>query len=234
MNSSRLPGKIMAPICEKPSLWHLLERVKKTEGVDKIIVATTTSIQDEEVDKLCTQEGITCFRGSEEDVLGRYLSCAKKYHLEALIRVTADNPLTDPEGIERLIDAYRSSGAHYIHNKHQVGWPFGTGAELISSEALYHTDKEADQQHYREHVTLFVREHPERFKALKIDAPGYLRRPDYYFTIDYPEDLKLIRIIYHTLYKGNGPFPLHDAVDYLDDNPHLARINAELHQGFSE
>lgn len=234
MASSRLRNKIMATIYEKPLLWHLLERLKSTKGIDKIVVATTASKRDEEVLKLCQEEDISCFRGSEQDVLRRYISCAKRYSLDVIIRVTADNPLTDPEGIASLINAYNSSGADYVHNKHRRGWPFGTGAELVTFEALAHADKEAGNQHYREHVTLFIREHPELFKALKIDAPDYLRRPDYYLTIDYPEDLKLMRTLYQTLYNGNGLFSLRDAISYLDKNPSLVQINAGLHQGFSE
>ncbi len=234
MASSRLPGKIMATICEKPSLRHLLDRMKRTQGIDKIIVATTTNKRDEEVLKLCNEEGVSCFRGSEGDVLGRYISCAKRYHLDVIIRVTADNPLTDPIGIEYLLDAYISSGADYVHNKHRMGWPFGTGAELITFEALARTDKKIDTLHYREHVITFIREHPEQFKILKIDAPDYLKRPDCYLTIDYPEDLKLMRMIYQKFYNGNGVFPLRDALAYLDENPNLVQINAELHQGFSE
>ncbi len=234
MASSRLPGKVLIPICEKPLLWHLLERVTRTKGIDEIIVATTTSPCDDAVFNFCKEKRVRCFRGSEQDVLNRFSLCATHYHLDLIIRVTADNPLTDPEGIKRLLERHRVSGADYVHNKHRIGWPFGTGAELITSEALSFVTKEAKEQHHREHVTLFIREHPERFTLVKINAPDYLRRCEYYLTVDYPEDLTLMTILFHRLYNGNGPFSLGDAIAYLDENPHLVKINTGLHQGFSE
>ena len=234
MHSLRLPGKTMATISGKPSLWHLLARVKKAQGVDKIIVATTTNKDDKNILTLCKEEEISCFRGNEEDVLGRYISCAKEYQLDVIIRVTADNPLTDPSGIECLIDAYNASGADYIHNNHQKGWPFGTFAELVTLKALSLANNYSDKQQHREHVTAFIREHPEQFKLLKVNAPDYLIRPNYYLTIDYPADLKLMRIIYQKFYNGSGVFSLRDVIAYLDENPSLVQTNAGLHQGISE
>ncbi len=234
MASTRLPGKIMTPICEKPLLWHLLERMKSVRNINEIIVATTSSSRDDAVYNFCKEEGIPCFRGSGQDVLNRYISCAAHYHLDTIIRVTADNPLTDSEGVKCLLDTFHSSGTEYIHNKHKKGWPFGTGAELVTTEVLYSLEREATADRYREHVTPFIQEHPERFNILKINAPLYLRRPNYYLTVDYPEDLTLITTLYSNLYDGNEPFPLRDAIAYLDKNPDLALLNAGLHQGFVE
>ncbi|MEW5996911.1 MAG: NTP transferase domain-containing protein, partial [Candidatus Micrarchaeota archaeon] len=125
MTSSRLPGKVLKEISGKPMLWHVLQRLKKCKRIDRIVVATTENKTDDDVEKLASKSGVYCFRGSEEDVLGRYAGAVGKFGGDIIVRVTADCPLLDAEIVDHVIGEYEKGGYGYVSNVHPPTFPDG-------------------------------------------------------------------------------------------------------------
>ena len=232
MGSSRLKGKVLMDIDGKTLLERLFERLKTVKGIDDIIIATTTKKEDAPIINFCTRNNISYFRGSENDVLKRYLEAANCYGIHWIIRVCADSPLMDPEGINEIIKlAKENENADVIHNKHKRGYPIGTGVELISLDALKVANIEAKEEHHREHVVPYFFENPDKFTILSVDAPAPIQRLNFFLTVDYNEDLQLLKIIFAHFRRNNIINPsLREIISFLDNNPEVAMINQHLHE----
>ena len=181
MGSSRLPGKVMMKIGGRPLLVYLVERISRARTLDAIVVATTTNPRDNVIIEECERRGIPNFRGSEDDVLSRYVSAARACDADVIVRVTADNPFTDPDSIDRVVDEIASTGAGYAI---EMNLPSGTAGEALTSNALTFIDSVADMPHWREHVTLYAKEHPNAVDCAFLDARAGCKRPDLSFTVD--------------------------------------------------
>jgi len=164
MKSSRLPGKVMLQVLKRPLLSYLLERVGEVGTTNEMIVATGNHPDDQPIVELCQEQGIRVFRGSDEDVLDRYLQAAREYHADVVVRITADCPLIDPNIIERVIRFYLDNTYDYVSNTLVRTYPRGMDAEVFSRTTLEKTAYEAKAASEREHVTLFMYRHPEMFR----------------------------------------------------------------------
>jgi len=236
MGSTRLPEKVLMDLGGIPLLEFLIKRLEDVDGNIDLIVATTADKEDEKIVELCDSINIPFYCGSKENVLERYIGCARKFDIDVIVRVCADCPFIDPEGINELIVTYKKNPmADLVHNKHKNGYPFGTGAELVTLNVLRIAGKNADKKHQKEHVVPYILENADKFTVIKVNAPKYIRRPDYYLTVDYPEDLKLIREICGKIDGDNKEkTPLRRIIKLLDKNPHIVNINSHLHDGFKE
>lgn len=234
MTSTRLPGKVLMDIGGKPLLKFLIKRLKSVNDNIDLIVATTRDKEDEKVIELCDSINVPYYRGQKENVLKRYIECARKFNIDVIVRVCSDCPFIDPNGINELIIAYKKiHKADLVHNKHKKGYPFGTGAELVTLNTLEIAEKNANKKHQKEHVLPYILENSDKFNIIKVNAPEYLRRPNYYLTVDYPEDLKVIREIVSKIEGDNKEkTPLRKIVKLLDENPYIVTINSHLHAGF--
>ena len=199
MGSSRLPGKAMSDLAGTPLLARLVERLRRVPELQAIVVATSTYTQDDPLAAFCETCETPVFRGSEEDVLGRYVAAAQAFELDVVVRVCADAPLTDPEGISALVEAFESSDAHFVHSRHPTGWPVGTAADLITTNALGEAARDARHPYQREHVVPFLVEHPKRFTTRLVLGPTDWLQPCYHFAVDYPEDMNWMRRLYGEL-----------------------------------
>ena len=223
LGSTRLPNKILMNVGGKPLLEFMIERLKSVGK--EIIVATP----DKEIADFCEDINIPCFVGSEDNVLDRYLKCATKFNVDVIVRVCAACPLIDSSGVYDLIEAYKENpDADLIHNKHRNGPPFGTGAELFPTNVIERIVKTPHNKSHEEHVITYVFENPEEFKILKLDAPEGLKRPNYFFTVDYPEDI----IFINAILRKTKDSSLTSLVELLDNNADLAKMNSHLHEGF--
>ena len=117
MGATRLPGKVMMEIDGVPLLKIMLSRVMRSKSLDKVIIATSTSPLDNDIEDFCKKNGYESYRGSENDVLSRYYECAKIYNADVIVRLTADCPLIDPEIIDRVIQLYFDSNVDFAANK---------------------------------------------------------------------------------------------------------------------
>lgn len=230
MTSTRLPGKVLLPVLGQPLLKYQIDRLKRAEEADELIIATTTKPSDEPIVDLCRQEGIHCIRGSEQDVLARYYQAASQFELETVVRVTSDCPLIDPAVIDEGIRTYQNSSRHYdyVSNGRKRTYPRGMDVEVFSIQALLEAYHEAKAEPEREHVTPFIYGHPERYALGELQ---YVRDESRYrWTVDTPEDFALIKKLLEAIYPVKPQFTLEDLLQVINEHPEWSEINAHIKQ----
>lgn len=228
MTSSRLPGKVLMPLYGEPALGRLIERLKGCPLLDDIVVATTVNKTDEPIIDYCRQNRIRYFRGSEDDVLGRVLGAAKDAQADLIVEITGDCPLIDPEHVTRIIEIHTEESIDYAANCIKVTFPIGFDVQSFHYKVLEEVDKLTDDPSDREHVSLYIYNHPERYRLWNWQAEGEMYWPECAVTLDTIEDYKLIDNIFCALYHDNPKFSSIDIVRYLRANPGLAKINGEI------
>jgi len=181
MGSTRLHGKVMMNISKRPLLAYLVDRISRSRTLDTILVATTTNERDNIIIEECEKRGIPNFRGSEDDVLGRYVSAARACDAGIIVRVTADNPFTDPDSIDRVVDTISAGQAEYAIEDRL---PVGVTAEALTWKALTFIDSVAATPPHREHVTLYAKQNPRALRTAFLQPPMECQRPDLTFTVD--------------------------------------------------
>jgi len=208
MTSTRLPGKVLMDIAGKPALELMLSRVSKAKTLDRIVIATTSNATDDPVADLCRRLGVGVFRGSEVDVLERYLGAALEARATTVVRLTADCPFADPAVIDGAVDFFRGGYWDYAGNANRRTFPDGLDVEVFSATALGRAAREARHPFAREHVTPYLR-------GIKTEmiGDGHFRRGDYMFvadfahvrwTLDRPDDLERLRRLASLLPEGFG------------------------------
>lgn len=225
MGSSRLPGKVLKPILGRPMLAHLIQRLRLAKTIGRIVVATTNCSGDDPIESTARAQGIDCFRGSERDVLSRYAEAAKLFSAEVVVRVTADCPLIDPDVVDQAVLLYRSGATalDYVSNVLERSFPRGLDVEVFSPRLLEELFPVAFAPEEREHVTLYVARHRDRYRVAHFHADKDYS--PYYLTVDSPEDFQLIEKIFETLYPHDPRFGWRDAVRLLTVHPEWREIN---------
>lgn len=188
MGSTRLPGKVLKPIAGKALLDHVLGRLSLLAYPVKVVVATSELPQDEAIAQHCLSKDITVFRGNESDVLDRYYQCARENKFEHVVRLTADNPFTDIEELQRLIEQHLFQGNDYTHSFGSL--PLGVGAEIFTFSALERSAQEGHAPNHREHVNEYIQEHPDVFRIGVLEVSAAKRCPDLRLTVDTEEDYR--------------------------------------------
>lgn len=226
VSSTRLPGKVLKPILGKPMLSHQIDRVLQSRRIDQLVIATSTDPSDDQLEILCRQTGVSCFRGSLNDVLDRFYLAAKTRRPQHVVRLTGDCPLIDPEIIDAVIDFYLAGSYDYASNAIQPTFPDGLDVEVFRFSTLKQAWKEAALPSQREHVTPFIHQQPDRYRIghyCNAEDLSHLR-----WTVDEPEDFKLITLIYETLYPANPDFTMQDILNLVDAKPELRTLNAHF------
>ncbi len=225
--SSRLPGKVLEPVCSKPLLWHVIERAKRCQKANQIVVATPMTRDDLQVVSIADECGVTSFQGSEHDVLERFYEAAGLNLADVVVRMTADCPLIHPETVDSMVKLLEDEKADYVCVDPQFPG-LETGVEVLTFDALEKAHRLAVKDYQKEHVTLYIREHPEAFKIALYQADPLFRRKDIRITVDEPQDLVLIRHLYDTLYQEAEIIDLRKVVSYLDTHPEKRTLNADV------
>ncbi|HEV8052354.1 MAG TPA: glycosyltransferase family protein [Parachlamydiaceae bacterium] len=230
MGSTRLPGKPLKKVLNRPLLSFQVERLRRAQLVDEIIIATTTEPQDDLIVQFCKDEKIAYYRGSALDVLDRYRQAAKNAHADIVVRVTGDCPLIDPEEVDKVIKFYLDHLPEYdyVSNSLERTYPRGLDTEIFSMAMLEEASKEAKLPSEREHVTLYFYTHPESYSLKNVAHSKDLS--NYRWTVDTTEDFELITKILETLYPSNPDFKMDDILHLLDKHPEWNLINAHIKQ----
>ena len=228
MTSSRLPGKVLMPACGKPMLTLQVERLKKVAGVDKIILATTTNDTDEPLVSLAHDLGISCFRGSEDDVLSRVVSAAQAEEIDLIVEIMGDCPLIDPASVDDVIQAFWDNKPDYASAALSNTYPLGTEAQVYPTKLLAHVDSLPVTQEEREHVTLYIYRHPDKYKILPVEAPDERKGYGIFLTLDERHDYDCIKQIFEALYPKKSDFTLQDIFQFLEKNPDVKTINSHV------
>ena len=227
MGSTRLPGKVLMNLSGKSVLEHIIDRLNQSKYIDKIIVATSDNDENEPIFDLCDSKNVFCFRGSENDVLDRFYHSCVNFNVKSddiLIRITADCPLIDYEIVDKTIKLHIDENNEYTSNTMPCTYPDGLDCEVFSFAVLTKTWKNANLSSEREHVTLYIRNHPEIFKLGSLTND--VDYSDLRWTLDEKEDFILINEIYEELYDTNEFFKMGDVFDLLKTKPELNDVNS--------
>jgi len=223
MSSSRLPGKVLAPILGRPMLARQIDRVRRSRSIDRLVVATSDRADDAPIAALCEREGVECFRGSLDDVLDRFYRCALHHRATHVVRLTGDCPLADPDLIDALVDMYLGANVDYASNCRPPTLPDGLDAEVFGMQALEQAWREASDPFEREHVVPFIIRRPERFRVANWTWTEDLSAMRW--TVDRSEDLEFARRIFESLCPASPEFGFRDVLALIRAVPELGQIN---------
>jgi spore coat polysaccharide biosynthesis protein SpsF len=215
-DSSRLPGKALAEVEGHPLLWYSIERARAVPCFEgRIVVATSDRAIDDPIAAFAKIEGLSIFRGSSNDVAGRFLGATKSENMDAVARINADCPLADTDLIERGCRAIAENGVEFVTNMHPRTYPFGIVLELFRTDAFAAGYEKMNTPDHFEHVTKYFYDTLEGhiYKNLircpnEVGDGGEMLK--YRLTIDLPEHLERFRSFVASI-KG----PWRD-VNYMD------------------
>lgn len=226
MGSQRLPGKTFKRIGGRPVLKIMADNIRRTPYGGKLYLLTTTSARDDKIIKFAEKEHIRHFRGSEHDVLDRFVRAARCFDVDDVVRLTGDCPFLSMDVLTENIRAYYRAGRpDYFFVR---GYPNGIGAvEVMSKKALELCHKRARGTYYREHVVTYLEDHPKSFRLVIRRAPASYFWPNLRLTLDEPADLHLLRKVYAEL---DGHTGMRNIFRLFRSRPELASINAHVRQ----
>jgi spore coat polysaccharide biosynthesis protein SpsF len=229
MGSSRFPGKVLREICGFPMVGWVARRSGQAALVDQVVVATTSSAQDNPVEEFCHQAGIACFRGNEFDVLDRYYQAALDQRADIVVRLTADCPLIDPWLIDAAVEALVSEGLDFSANRlpppYRRTYPIGLDVEAVTFRALEMAWRNAKELYEREHVMPYLYNPDNGFKFRVLEAGRDLGH--YRWTVDTPEDYQFITKVMERM-ECREDISWLDIVHLLESEPGLMEINAGI------
>lgn len=227
MTSSRLPGKILAPILGEPMLAYQLERLSRSRLADDFVLATTVNQADDATADVGRAAGWAVFRGSEHDVLSRYIEAAQRQKADVIFRSTADCPLIDPMTVDIAIARFLHGDLDHVDLS---GMPDGSGGECVSLAALQETAAAADlTDEDCEHVTLYIRRRTRHFRHLALDMGIRMDRERW--TVDTASDFARVRAAFEELYPRNRRFTFADVCRFFEEHPQIRDLNARVPMG---
>ncbi len=212
VGSSRLPGKVLKKINKKETILLLLNRLSRSKKIDDIIVAIPKKSKDDKLYKILVKNNYKVFRGSENNVLKRYCDCATKFSIYNILRITGDNPLVDPNLVDKVVDIYQKKNFDYISNIEKRTFPKGLDIEVFSHKALQQAYLKTNSKFDKEHVTPYLRRNlSKRYNYVSKEDFSSIR-----ITLDTIHDLNLIKKIYYKF--GNKIFYYKDIISFYKKN----------------
>jgi spore coat polysaccharide biosynthesis protein SpsF len=219
VSSTRLPGKVLKDLHGAPMVLRQIERLRRSTEIDELVVATSTESSDDELVDVLELAGVTVRRGPLDDVAGRFALVIKEFQPDAVVRLTADCPLADPDVIDGLIASHIASGADYSSNTLEPKFPHGLDAEVFNPVAFERLRSTEMSSKETEHVTLGLYSRAGEFTLNSFTQELNVRHLRW--TVDNPEDLDFVREIYDRLYDANPDFTQQDILDLLEREPAL-------------
>jgi spore coat polysaccharide biosynthesis protein SpsF len=234
--STRLPGKVLMPLANRPLLYRMLERVLAAHTPSAVVVATTVDRQDDVIAAVAEEAGVACVRGHPTDLLDRHYSAGVACRADVVVKIPSDCPLVDPGVIDRVIGYYaaHADGADFVSNLHPATYPDGNDVEVVPLGVLETAWREATDAHEREHTTPFIWERRDRFRIHNVAwESGLDCSSTHRWTIDYAEDYEFLAAVYRALWTETRPiFTLADVLSLIEARPDIAALNAR-HAGKS-
>ena len=227
--ATRLPGKTMTDIEGKPALRHLIERLQTATKPDLLVITTSIHPGDDTIEATARACGVACFRGNEDDKLQRYLDAARQYDVSFAAVVDGDDLFCEPLFIDRIIDAYRSSGEDYIICDDVPTGVTAFGIRIDALEKVIRLKAEDDTEVWGGYFT-----DTGLFRCNLIPAEEQWKRHDVRMTLDYPEDLAFFKAVFAELYRPERVFTFAEILDLLDRKPEIAAINRDCEAKFQQ
>lgn len=235
VSSSRLPGKVVRTMHGKPMLQHQIERVLRSKLIDKLIIATSEHPEDDLLAEISEKVGVYCFRGSLNDVLGRFYNAVNTLECqpEHIVRLTGDCPLIDSEVIDRVIEHHLKTQADYTSNGNPPTYPDGLDVEIMKFSVLQEAFDKAIIPSDREHVTPYIRKNP-KYRLENVTNSKDLS--NLRWTVDELSDFEFVEKVYSRIYDENPQFLMSDVLSLLSKEPELSIINAhyQRNEGYEE
>lgn len=229
--STRLPQKMILPFYEENGIFSLiLKRLTSAINKEDIILATSTNVNNDVLEDIAKSYGVNCFRGSENDVLQRFIDAANKFNATKIIRVCADNPFLDVDYLNFLMDNFKKSDYDYMSFMTSKGTPtikthYGFWAEAVTLNALEKVKSMTDENLYHEHVTNFIYANPNDFNIKFFNIPEEIdSHDDIRLTIDTKVDFDIQKEIFNIIYKNNPSFNASDVLAFLNENQQYMKI----------
>lgn len=232
MSSSRLPGKVLKPLSGIPVLSHVFNQLSFSKKLDDIVLTTSNDISDDRLQKWAEENNRNFFRGDLENVLYRYYETSLKYRADVIVRITGDCPLIDPSIVDKVIGGFFDGDYDYYCNTNPPTFPDGLDTEVFSFSALETAYREAKLKSEQEHVTPYIKNHPELFKIGNLVSEVNFEKLRW--TLDNQEDYEFLSKIFESLYKPNSFIRWEKVIGFLEKNEDLQKINAhiERNEGF--
>ena len=223
--SSRLPGKTLLNVQGQSVLAHVIDRAKRSMCCADVIVATTINAADDAIVDICHNYKTQFFRGSETDVLKRYVDTCKAFSLDRIVRVTADNPLVGYDVIDYMIEQHITRKSNFTTNYHSKSFPNGTIVSIVDVKVLEYLNITTKDQSVREHIVTGLDLISQKFKVCIITAPEKWKRPDLRYCIDVNEDVSVVKAIFKNFYDQNMSPSTEDVINFLESNPKIKALN---------
>jgi glutamate-1-semialdehyde 2,1-aminomutase len=226
MGSTRLPNKVMKPICGVPMIELLLSRLAHAKEVNEIVVATSTDLRNQPLVDHVQGLGYKCYRGSENDVLQRYVQAATVHRADVVVRITGDCPLVDPQLVDECVRRFKATSVDYFSNTAPPTYPDGLDVEVVTLAALQQALIKSDKKFDHEHVTPFVRE-SDLFGSACLQNGEDLS--DLRWTVDDPEDFEVITNVF-THFFPNIEFGWRQVLELQRARPDLFAANRQINR----
>lgn len=224
MSSTRLPGKVLERVEDAPMIVRQIERLRRSSLIDELVVATSQDATDDELAIVLGEYDIEVYRGELSDVLARYLGAIQRRDPHAVVRLTADCPLTSALVVDQVISKFLENDADYASNTLTPTFPDGLDVEVVRPEALRWLGENSQDRNEREHVTLGIYRRPELFKLLNVR--DHRDNSRLRWTVDDAEDLEFVRWVYSMLYPTKPEFEYQDVLDLIEGIPERSRTSA--------
>ncbi len=228
MGSTRLPGKILRKLGDSTVLAQVVRRLRRCATIDEVVVATTNRTEDDIVVAAARCYDARWVRGSENDVLARYVAAVAEAPTDIVVRITSDCPLLDPGVVDRVVNQMLAHPCDYVSNTQRRTYPRGLDTEALHVDTLHRLNRLTRKPELREHVTAFVHRRPTLFLVRQVNARQ--DDSDLRWTVDTPADLTMVRTLYSQLDLDTATIAYADIVAHVRRNPRVAGINAHVHQ----
>lgn len=230
MTSTRLPGKVLLPIGATPALELLISRLKRSNFVDEIVVATTINEADNPIVGLAERLGVRYFRGSEADVLDRVLNAAQSVQADIIVEITGDCPFVDWRLVDRGVEEFFAQPVDYASNTVEATFPNGFDVQVFPTTVLADVAKRTQDPVDRTHVSYYIYTHPEVYRVHNWVAGPECHGPELRVTLDEEADYQALQTIFAKLFPHNPDFSAADVVKFLRENPDVVAINNHVRQ----
>jgi spore coat polysaccharide biosynthesis protein SpsF len=233
IDSTRLPGKVLKEIDNKPLLWYLYERVSFSKELEKVVIATVNNESNLPIIKFAQENKIEYYAGSEYDIIDRLYQTARKFGGKIIVRITGDCPLIDPIVIDKVTKFYLDNKYKYdyVSNTVKPTYPDGLDVEVIPFTTIKKAWNNVKNPFCREWICSYIVEHPESYRIGNVKNEkdlSYLR-----WTVDYEEDFVFITHIFKRLYPIKKKFYMDDILKLLEKEPWLKEINNKYKRNVS-
>jgi spore coat polysaccharide biosynthesis protein SpsF len=226
MGSSRLPNKVMALIEGKPMVWHIAMRLHHAKFLQDVVFSIPNGTSDDSLRYVAIMEGVPYYAGKENDIIDRMYQTARAFGADALVRITADSPLVDPEIVDSIVRTLVKDNLEYVCNVCPCTFPAGMAVEAYSVELLERLWKDVTDATYREWPAVYLWERLCQLQTANL--AHYCDLSNLRWTVDYEDDLTFVREVYKNLYSPNKIFLMEDILELLRRCPDIAAINAGI------